>query len=255
MPQDATMSERNEAVPAGGPSTTPEDPPRGTGRYSVPEAARALGISERAIRKRIVAGTLPAEKDGPRWVVFLPTGTRSGPEAVLVEPAVPEAVLGTTPGAVPGGTDLEPLAEVITGLTRENRQLAEAAVVWQFRALQAEERLKALEAGLTPQTSEEDPVRASEMAQDAPIDRPWLLTRCTPRRSPWGSGCDAGSDASPVRSVADAATLGSPSIPGCSGREGEPRAATASAPRSSMGEEAPTAVGPDLDPAARAQVP
>ncbi len=54
----------------------------GTGRYSVPQAARYLGISERAVRKRIEAGTLAAERDGRQWVVFL----------------------GAIPDAVPGGT-------------------------------------------------------------------------------------------------------------------------------------------------------
>jgi hypothetical protein len=33
-------------------------------RYSVPETARLLGISERAVRKRITAGTLEAHKEG-----------------------------------------------------------------------------------------------------------------------------------------------------------------------------------------------
>jgi len=58
----------------------------GTGRYSVPQAARYLGISERAVRKRIDAGTLAAKRDGRQWVVFLA--------------AVPDAV----PGGTGGGT-------------------------------------------------------------------------------------------------------------------------------------------------------
>jgi len=57
----------------------------GTGRYSVPQAARYLGISERAVRKRIEAGTLAAERDGRQWVVFLA--------------AVPDAVPGGTGSA------------------------------------------------------------------------------------------------------------------------------------------------------------
>jgi len=104
--------------------------------------------------------------------VFLPAGTRAGPAAVLVEPAVPLAVLGAAQEAVPRGPDLAPLAEVISDLTRENRQLAEAAAVWQLRALQAEDRLKALEAGPLPQgTAEptrEDAASGPATAQDAP---------------------------------------------------------------------------------------
>jgi excisionase family DNA binding protein len=59
----------------------------GTVRYSVPEAARYLGISERAVRKRIDAGTLAAERNGSRWVVFL------------------KAVPGSVQGDTGGGTD------------------------------------------------------------------------------------------------------------------------------------------------------
>ena len=162
------MSDRNEPEPGGGPGTAPEDLPRGTARYSVPEAARALGISERAVRKRIVAGTLPAEKEGSRWVVFLPAGTRAGPAAVPAALAEPGTVPAAAPGAVPRGPDLEPLAEVISDLTRENRQLAEAAAVWQFRALQAEERLKALAAGPTAPAAGEPPItEAATRPQEA----------------------------------------------------------------------------------------
>jgi excisionase family DNA binding protein len=45
-------------------------------RYSVVEAASLLGISERAVRKRIQAGTLPAERVDGRWRVAL---ARVGP--------------------------------------------------------------------------------------------------------------------------------------------------------------------------------
>lgn len=58
-------------------------------RYSVPQVARLLNISERAVRKRISAGTLQAEREGGHWVVLL---------------AEPEG--GT--GAVPDGTETEP---------------------------------------------------------------------------------------------------------------------------------------------------
>jgi hypothetical protein len=56
------------------------------GRYSVPEVARMLGISERAVRKRITAGMLEAHKEAGAWVVTLPAdlGGGTGPE-----PAVP----------------------------------------------------------------------------------------------------------------------------------------------------------------------
>lgn len=65
-------------------------------------------------------------------------------------PAVPRA----TAGAAPGGTDLQPLADVIADLTQENRELAAAAAMWQERARTLEGRVLALTAGDTaPDTS------------------------------------------------------------------------------------------------------
>src|SRR5215213_11991027 len=87
------MSEPSELVPPT--STAPIGTEHGTVRYSVPEVARLLGISERAVRKRITTGTLDAHKEGSAWVVLLPTTTG----AVLAAPAAPEAV----PSAAPGG--------------------------------------------------------------------------------------------------------------------------------------------------------
>jgi excisionase family DNA binding protein len=71
---------------------------------SVPQAARVLGISERAVRKRITAGSLPAERDGRQWIVYVPavpngtTGTIDGTTAAPSEPsggtsAVPELLM------------------------------------------------------------------------------------------------------------------------------------------------------------------
>lgn len=51
-----------------------EDPLTGItepGTVSVPEAARILGITDRAVRKRIAAGTLPARRVDGRWLVQL----------------------------------------------------------------------------------------------------------------------------------------------------------------------------------------
>ena len=86
-----------------------------TGRYSVPEVARLLGISERAVRKRITAGTLPAERDGAgHWVVTLE--------------AVPEAVPGAVPGGPWGGTAAVPGPEPIEGRYRVTPTEIEQAI-------------------------------------------------------------------------------------------------------------------------------
>lgn len=45
---------------------------RKPGQYTVPEVARQLGISERAVRLRIETGALAAVRDGRQWWVTLP---------------------------------------------------------------------------------------------------------------------------------------------------------------------------------------
>jgi hypothetical protein len=137
------MSATEPAVPGSGTGTAPG----GTVRYRVPHAARVLGISERAVRKRIDAGTLFAVRDGRAWVVYLEEAVGGTDTAAAAEPAVPAEPV-PEPAAAPGGTvDLAPLADLIADLTRQNAQPTEAAAVWQVRAIQAEERLKQLTAG------------------------------------------------------------------------------------------------------------
>ncbi len=102
------------------------------------EAADLLGVSERTVRRRINAGELPAAKVAGQY--------RIPASAVGRAPVEHAGHAGRVPDA-PVPRDLEPLAILIDDLTRENRQLAEAAAVWQFRALEAEERLLALAAG------------------------------------------------------------------------------------------------------------
>ena len=59
----------------------------------MPVAARALGISERAVRKRIAAGTLRAEPFGRSYRVWLPEAPPPGPE--------PGPAAGPDPGPEP----------------------------------------------------------------------------------------------------------------------------------------------------------
>jgi excisionase family DNA binding protein len=46
---------------------------------TVDEAAALLGINGRSVRKRIAARTLPAMRDGARWLVQVPEGRGPGP--------------------------------------------------------------------------------------------------------------------------------------------------------------------------------
>lgn len=165
-----------------------DDGTGGPRRYSVPQAARRLGISERAVRKRIDAGTVLAVRDGRTWTVILEEpngGTDTAGSAVLAAPSEPGAAPRRS-SAEPGtaGTasiDLSPLVALVDSLTRRNAELTEAATIWQFRAGQLEERLKQLTAG-GPGAGDAAPDRGQdapggvETASDAPRLRPasWL---------------------------------------------------------------------------------
>jgi hypothetical protein len=89
-------------------------------RYSVPQVARVLGISERAVRKRITAGTLDAHKEGSAWVVLLPATSEAVPAVPAAQGAAPE-----------GGT-----------AARDVDQGVHEAII-QLRTLLAEERQRA----------------------------------------------------------------------------------------------------------------
>jgi len=143
----------------------------------VPEVARQLNISERAVRKRITAGTLDAHKEGSAWVVLLPATMGAVPAAPTAQEAVPEG--GTAAPDV--GQGLHEAIVQLRTLLAEERQRAdrylEASTIWQGRALQLEERLKALEAGPiagdVPQERDPGPVRDVQTAKppDSLIDR------------------------------------------------------------------------------------
>ncbi len=155
-PPASTAGSGTPAEPA-----VPPEPGAAPVRYSVPEAARALGISERAVRKRIDAGTLEAEKDGRAWSVLLPTVTGTARPAVPAAPVTVVAEPGTgtgpepaaplaahaVPEAVPASVDLAPLAELIERQAAEIQRLTEAATTWQMRAGILEQQLKQLTAG------------------------------------------------------------------------------------------------------------
>ncbi len=73
--------------------------PGGTAWLSVPQAARHLGISERAVRKRIAAHSLPAQRDGGGpWRVRVGTTGAAVPEPPKVGITAPGAALA--PGAL-----------------------------------------------------------------------------------------------------------------------------------------------------------
>ena len=152
----------------------PDGDHRPTTVEHVPIAAAAVqfGITVNAVRQRIKRGTLEGYKTPAGWVVVIdrPTTDRPPTTATNQRPT-------TTDQATP--VDLAPLAAVISDLTRENRQLAEAATVWQLRAIQAEERLTQLTAG----ASTDDDIRDTTGAEpDARTDAPAPWWRFWARR-------------------------------------------------------------------------
>lgn len=100
---------------------------------TIPQAARALGISERAVRKRITAGSIPAERDGRQWTVYIPAvpdGPSSEPPVPHGNNSVPEH--GTRADA--GGTSAVP--ELVQLVRDQEQKITELA--GQVGYLQAE---------------------------------------------------------------------------------------------------------------------
>ena len=81
----------------------------GTILCSVPEAARLLGISERAVRKRLTTGTLQGEQEGVHgpWTVHLPPELLAG-GTTIAEGGGTGGGTGTASGAVPSPAPTEP---------------------------------------------------------------------------------------------------------------------------------------------------
>lgn len=144
------------------------------------DAAAILGLSTEATRKRIQRGTLAGLKIDGAWFVerlSLPDGPIGRPDMSMGPPDSGVQTSGRlhkvtgpdvrTTVETPS-VDLSPLVEMISQLHSENRQLAEAATIWQMRARQAEEKLSALEAGpIAAPASELNLVDASESMLEA----------------------------------------------------------------------------------------
>ena len=139
---------------------------RGVDRLTIQEAARTLRISEGAVRKRVIRGTLKHEKeqDG-RIYVYLDTGDRRGVD------------VGQDEGVDPHNNALiSQLRDEVAYLRDENRRkdeiiMQQAMTMRQLSAAQPQELTEAAE------TVEEEQERA-EPQSDAPgtqegVRRPW----------------------------------------------------------------------------------
>ena len=146
-----------------GTGAAPSEPEGGSGRYPVPRAARVLGISKRAVRKRIETGKLTAERDGARWLVILPAeppgGTDTADRGTRAEPIEAAYRVDGAPASA-----LVPLADVFDQLqayTDRIERLSREAERATARAEAAEHERDALAARL-------ETLQATQAAQDGP---------------------------------------------------------------------------------------
>ena len=135
---------------------------RGVGRLTIQEAARQLGISEGAVRKRVTRGTLEHHKDEDgRVYVYLDAGVDNSVD------------VGVDPDS---NALISQLRDEVAYLRDENRRkdeiiMQQALTMRQRTAVQAQEPTEASE------TVEEEPERAephpaTAEAQEG-VQRPW----------------------------------------------------------------------------------
>jgi hypothetical protein len=137
-------------------------------RFTIQAAARRLGVSEGAVRKRVTRGTLEHEKeDDGRVYVYLDAGDRRGVDDVRDT--------GVDPNS---GVLISQLRDEVPSLRDENRRkdeiiMQQAVTMRQITAASPEEPPE------TPETVEEAPARVTESPHPAtggtqePIRRPW----------------------------------------------------------------------------------
>jgi excisionase family DNA binding protein len=139
------------------------------GWLSLPEAAAELNCSVDTVRRRIKRGELPAKQvatqRGNAWRVLLSTPLSSVP-TVGNDATQPAAHEDKDAGIVA-------LVELVSRLQEENRTLAGQLGFVQAQAQQAEETIRALQAG-AEQAASDAPAndRTSERAAVGPF-RPW----------------------------------------------------------------------------------
>jgi len=139
---------------------------RGVDRLTIQDAARRLGVSEGAVRKRVTRGTLEHEKeDDGRIYIYLDAGDRRG------------ADVGQDTGVDPNNNALiSQLRDEVAYLRDENRRkdeiiMQQAMTMRQLTAAPPQEPSEAAE------TVEEEPERAEPLsdrveAQEG-VRRPW----------------------------------------------------------------------------------
>jgi len=131
---------------SGSSAAVPSEPGPERVPLTVPAAAQALGISERAVRKRITTGTLEGIRDGSRWLVYLPEPSGPGSGLDRFRFAVPAGTSSDSRYSAVPGTALDPLLEDLRELRRRNEDLAGQVGFWQGRYQESLSTIKLLSA-------------------------------------------------------------------------------------------------------------
>jgi excisionase family DNA binding protein len=158
---------------------TEKDTPRSK-RYTVPEAAKVLGIGTDAVRKRIARGTIPHEKDDDgRVYVYLDTGHDKGHDAQGPSPELVQSLreqIGYLQGVV--ATRDEELRTRAEELRRRDQDLERRDRIIAALTERIPQALEPpSEARESSQTVEEEPERAepqsSTEGRQEGVHRPW----------------------------------------------------------------------------------
>ncbi len=141
---------------------------------TIAEAARVLGLSTDAVRKRLQRGTIPGEKIGDTWRVFLESDAATGPRPDV---SIPRPDTDRTAAVAPDPlveTLREEVAYLREQLAERSRELAAERERFDVLHREALARIPALGAGQdAPQASPEPRHTAEgvEPAGDASV--PW----------------------------------------------------------------------------------
>jgi len=137
----------------------------GLDRVTIQEAARRLGVSEGAVRKRVTRGTLPHDKEpGGRVFVYLDERTTRGVDAGLDE--------GVDPHNTALISRLEGEVEFLRDQVRRQQEIiAQQAVTMRQLTAAAEEATEAPQTAAEP--SEGASPRSDAPGPQTPAQRPW----------------------------------------------------------------------------------
>src|SRR5215207_10631566 len=143
------------------PGVGEDDTPRDISRLTVPEAARALGISPEAVRNRLSRGTLKSVKESGTVYVLLETDRTRHTDDIPND--TPQALVVEMRGRI---ESLERQLEQANERDRENRRIIAALT----------SRIPAIEAPSEPSGSPETPSEAGPDTAAGPSEpepRPW----------------------------------------------------------------------------------